>query len=180
MLTCSAVKAYAVLAALIFARAAAAQAGLSDEERNQLARKHFTIGREQYEVGAWKEAAREFELGFQYSPQPLFLYNIGQSARRSGEVDKAIDAYRRYLQAAPDASERAEVEHYLRELELAQRTRPPPPPPRSHKKLWLGLGVAAGAAAVLAASITLGVVLGTPKGPPSTDLGNHPIFGPSP
>ncbi len=172
------VKVRAFFTVLLVARAVAAQTGITEEERTQLARKHFTIGREQYEVGAWTEAAREFELGYQYEPQPLFLYNIGQAARRGGDIDKAIDCYRRYLQAAPHAPERAEVERYLRELELEQRARPAPPAPRSHKRLWLGLGLGAGGAAVVAAVIASAVVLGAPKGAPSTALGNHPIFGP--
>jgi tetratricopeptide (TPR) repeat protein len=148
--------------------------GLTKEERAMLAHKHFQLGRDHYALGEYELAAREFEQGYANDPQPLFLYNVGQSARRAGQPDKAIAYYRRYLDAAPHAIERPEIEGYLRELERAPHAAASlPPPPRAaasrSRRLWIGLGVGSGAAAVLA--IVLGVTLGVPRAPPASTLG---------
>jgi tetratricopeptide (TPR) repeat protein len=162
----------------------AAAARADDPERIAVARQHFQMGRELYLKGRFDDAASEFEVGYRFQPQPLFLYNIAQSARRAGRVDKAIDQYRRYLAADPNAPERAEVERYLAELEhLRAASTPPPTAPapapaphaRSRRGLWIGLGV--GAAAVVVAGVATGLALGLTRGAPSTDLGNHVFVG---
>jgi hypothetical protein len=138
--------------------------------------------------GRFDDAASEFELGFRFQPQPLFLYNIAQSSRRAGRIDKALDYYQRYLAASPQAPERAEVEQQLAELSRrrAELTAPAPPaspaptaPPAAHarRRLYIGVGVGVGAAALVIAGVATGLALGLSRGAPSSELGNHVFMG---
>jgi tetratricopeptide (TPR) repeat protein len=107
----------------LFAAAAAA------DERS--ARIHFRLGQEHFKVGDYEGALREFEAGYRDTPQPLFLYNIALAERRLGLLDKALASYRQFLEAAPNARERAEVERRIIDIEwaLANQPRPEPPAP---------------------------------------------------
>ncbi len=182
-------------------------------EPSRISREHFARGRELYLRGRFDDASSEFELGYRSQQLPLFLYNIAQSARRAGRIDKAIDFYQRYLAASPEAPERAEVRRTLDELQRERSATAPPPTtiivrepaspalapaiapsalaptdgavvvaatPRKHSRrnLWIAIGV--GAAAVVAASLATGLALGLPRDPPSSELGNHRVFFPTP
>ena len=72
-------------------------------ERDARAHAWFERGRASFKLGYFAAAVEEFEQGYKYLPHPLFVYNIAQSARRAGQVQKALDSYRAYLKARPDA-----------------------------------------------------------------------------
>jgi tetratricopeptide (TPR) repeat protein len=175
-----------IIFAALLLTSAVARADAPSGETVDVARQHYRLGLELYMKSRFDEAAIEFETGYRLQPQPLFLYNIAQSARRAGRVDKAIDYYQRYLAASPNAPERAEVERQLVELEqLRAASRPPQaatattpaaaPAPRSRRGLWIGLGV--GGAAVVVAAVATGLALGLTRGAPSSELGNHVFVG---
>ena len=86
-----------------------------------------------FNLDEWKEAAAEFKEAYRLHPDPLFLYNIGQCYRKLGDHAEALSYYRKYLRAAPRASNRAEVERRMEELEAAlaaaSKSREGPPPP---------------------------------------------------
>jgi tetratricopeptide (TPR) repeat protein len=101
---------------------------ISEAERTARAKAWFEKGRASFRLEDFESAVHEFEEGYRYRQQPLFLYNIAQSARRAGHLEKSLDAYKRYLAARPDAPERRDVEHLIEELSAKLAARPPPPP----------------------------------------------------
>jgi tetratricopeptide (TPR) repeat protein len=83
----------------------------------EIARAHFATGLGYYDSGRYAEAVREFLEANRLSPLPALLFNIGRTYDRAGDPPEAVRYYRRYLEAAPEAIERGEVERRLGELE---------------------------------------------------------------
>jgi tetratricopeptide (TPR) repeat protein len=186
---------------LMAARASAAAADEVDTQAVKMlrAREHYDVGRAQFRLGRYREAATEFEASYGYQKLPLLLYNIGQSRRMAGDRSAALKAYRQFLTVAPEAAEGTEVRQYVDELEEALRHEPPPrdpvqlaPTARSapgpglpslsvprhptrRRQLWIGLGVAA--AVLIGAGVATALVLTLPRGAPDSDLGNYVPFG---
>jgi tetratricopeptide (TPR) repeat protein len=121
-----------VLLLAVFATAARAE-----DEATFRAKAHFEAGRALFTLGNYPDAVREFVAGYQLSPRPQFLINIGQTYRLMGELDKAHDAFQKYVatSAADDAYRKQVIETVLPELEreIAQKqsaqeaVRAPPP-----------------------------------------------------
>jgi len=85
----------------------------------------YDKGATEYNLGHFAEAIANFEKAYELDPAPILLFNIAQSHRQSGNNERALFFYRRYLeQAAPDASNRPDVEKRAKELEevLAQQS----------------------------------------------------------
>jgi tetratricopeptide (TPR) repeat protein len=114
---------------LLVAAPLQAQEGLGAVERTERARAHFERGKAHFNLGEYDEAVREFEAGYREKPQPLFLYNIGNAARRAGQHRKALEMYRRYLSEKPNAVERRELELRIAELEALVAREPVAPVP---------------------------------------------------
>jgi tetratricopeptide (TPR) repeat protein len=116
---------------------AAPKATLPVDDEKKTAAKHFyDAGALLFERGEFLDAAKEFERAYGETPLPAFLYNIASAYDKGGDRKKAVDAYRKYAAAAPDANDvgvartRADVlEREWKELEAAkapaQRPRPP-------------------------------------------------------
>ena len=83
------------------------------------ARAAFELGRSAYERGDFAEALTQFRTAYQLSSDPAILYNIGTVADRLRQDEVASEAYERYLQQVPDASDRENVEARIRELRAA-------------------------------------------------------------
>jgi tetratricopeptide (TPR) repeat protein len=161
--------------------------------RERDAHAQFELGRAHFKLGEYDLAIRAFEAGYTIAKLPLFLYNIAQSARLAGHAAQAIDYYRRYLEAAPDAPERAAIELHVaaltKQLESLVRpaatpaipalaaaqplasTRPPTPTKRIRRGVWVGVSV--GATLAVAAGLAIGLTLGLPQSAPTTRLGNY-------
>jgi tetratricopeptide (TPR) repeat protein len=92
-------------------------AELPQAVRAARSRAHFESGLAHFNLGEYDEAAREFETGYRYWPKPLFLFNIAQSAKKGGHPEKALEMYRRYLAARPDAHDRRQIEREIHDLE---------------------------------------------------------------
>ena len=115
---------------------------------------YFESGVRQYNLGHFKEAIVEFEKAYNIDPAPILLFNIAQSHRQLGDKERALFFYRRYLEQAPAAGNKREVEQRMKDLtESLQQERdlkqkpppgvettersttgpvpPPPPPPRT-------------------------------------------------
>lgn len=141
----------------------------------------FARGMKQYQAKEYAKAITEFESGYKLIPQPVFLYNIAQAHRLSGESEKALAMYRRYLRESPTAPNRAEVEDRISALEQQlgpayystlyvppgseNMTEPAPAPlsrdSRGKKPIWpIVLGVVGGVV-VVGAAVGLGVYFGT-------------------
>lgn len=127
-----------------------------------------------YEQGDFAGAIQAFTLGYSLRPKPLFLFNIAQAYRKSGNDQTALEFYQRFIQIDPHSPYRAEADAYIAFLRgklypVAAPPAPPRPPPRPvYKKGWFW-GVLTTSAAVTGIAVTLGIVLGTKD--PVTTLG---------
>jgi hypothetical protein len=91
-----------------------------------------------YDVGKYNEAIEEYQKAYEIGGDPPMLYNIAQAYRLNDQPTEALRFYRRYLQRAPNARNREDVERKIGELEkivedrrkaAAAATPPPTPPP---------------------------------------------------
>lgn len=111
------------LIAILFA----APAGAAPSQES-LARIHYAAGEQEYARGRWREALREFQIGYDLSPRPEFLLNFAQVYRKLGDYPRAIAECERFLATAPAAPLAAQARHLLTQLRDEQaRNRPPPP-----------------------------------------------------
>jgi tetratricopeptide (TPR) repeat protein len=99
---------------------AAAPAAGQPEERPpcsvRQARAQFELGQAHLKLEKYEQAMADFEAGYACIPMPVFLYDIAQMARFSGERAKALEFYRRYLAAEPHAREHVAVERWIAAL----------------------------------------------------------------
>lgn len=87
-----------------------------DREAAKAATKQATAA---YNLGHYDEATSLYEEAYRLVPDPILLYDLGQSYRQANKLDKALTAYRSYLRTAPrDAPKREQVERWVREIEL--------------------------------------------------------------
>lgn len=85
-----------------------------DEEGRQL----FLAGEAAYDAGRYEAALDYFERAYALTGRPALLFNIGSVTERLRRDDEALRSYERYLEAMPDAPNRAFVEsriEFLRE-----------------------------------------------------------------
>ena len=142
-------------------------AELPRQERIERAKALFESGVAHYNLGEYDEAVADFESGYRYRPEPLFLYNIAQGLRRAHHRESALAYYHRYLELVPDAPERASV---LVTIEELSRTPAPsavavstsavssahPPAPATHRaRLVAALTIGAGAVALTGVGLGL-------------------------
>jgi len=107
------------------------------------AKTEYEEGVRQYAADHFADAAAAFERAYALAPRPLILFNIGQCRRKTGDFDRALEAYKKYILTA-GASERpetiAEARTYIVQIEAykdEQRAAaqhgptpdPTPPPP---------------------------------------------------
>ena len=103
-----------LLAALAVSLAGPAQAGDGATEQ---ARQHYETGTQQYDLGHWDDAIREYEKAYELRPDPSFLYNLAQANRRKGDLKRAMDLYRNYLGKLPKGPQRTDVEEKIAALQ---------------------------------------------------------------
>ena len=86
---------------------------LNPEEQRQAlgeeARAFFDRGTKLYAGGHYKAAAAAFTAALQLSDAPELHYNLAVTSERLGETADALDHYRAYLDALPEAPDRGEV-----------------------------------------------------------------------
>lgn len=104
------------------------------------AKQHFEAGRAAYNANDFQNAIREFKAAEQLRPSPILAYNIGLANEKLGRKKVAVRYYKRYLEGAPAAANRGEVEGRIASLEKEIAAQPaaqppeqpadnPPPPP---------------------------------------------------
>jgi hypothetical protein len=91
------------------------------------ARELFTQGNTFFDLGQFDKAIDAWQHGYQLKNDPGFLYNIGQAYRMTGDAEKAIFFYKRYLINAPKAKNRPEVEQKIDALQKQLEERQAPP-----------------------------------------------------
>lgn len=108
-----------VIALLLLAgplQAAAAERKRPTPAQNE-ARKEYERGAQLYRSGQYEEAIAAFRKAYAAQPHPALLFNIGQAQEKLGELEPALESYRGYLQAAPEAQDRGAVETAIASLE---------------------------------------------------------------
>jgi tetratricopeptide (TPR) repeat protein len=104
---------------------------------NPGARAAYERGVKLYRADDFARAAIEFERAYELDPDPAYLFNVAQAHRLAKHCTEAFEAYGKFLEKAPRASNREEAEGYRKEL--ARCAKPPatprepdpptPPPP---------------------------------------------------
>ena len=80
------------------------------------AEQHFEKAMRHYQAGEHDAAIVEFNRAYALSHESQLLYNLAQVYRKKGDHRQALAHYRRYLDAVPDAPNRAAVEERIAEL----------------------------------------------------------------
>jgi tetratricopeptide (TPR) repeat protein len=91
--------------------------GFAQSKGKQAAEGYYNKGMTAYSLGHFSEAIEEFEKAYAATPNAAFLFNIAQSHRQSGNPQRAVFFYRRYLEAEPQAKNRPDVERRIKDLE---------------------------------------------------------------
>ncbi len=82
----------------------------------EIARDHYRAGAQFYDLGEFDRAVVEFKAAYEIVPSAVLLYNIAQAYRMSGDKADALQFYKLYLSAKPDAPNRADVEAQIQAL----------------------------------------------------------------
>ena len=94
------------------------------------ARMHFVLGMQFFEVRAYRDAIREFELATSLAPSADVWFNIGRAREELGEHEQAKAAFERYLRDRvdpPDAEAvRARIELIDQHIRSGSRSGGPP------------------------------------------------------
>jgi hypothetical protein len=85
------------------------------------AREHFQRGQRLSARGEYTAAYREFAAGYALTERPLFLFNMAEAARASGDVARARDSYVQFLRADPRNALAATAQARLAELAEKER-----------------------------------------------------------
>lgn len=101
------------------------EAPAPDSHFDEEARQVYLAGVAAYDAGRYEAALEYFSRAHALSGRPLLLFNIGSVTERLRRDDESLAAYEAYLEAVPDAPNRAFVESrivFLRE-QLNERWR---------------------------------------------------------
>ncbi|HJL15512.1 MAG TPA: hypothetical protein RMH99_07655 [Sandaracinaceae bacterium LLY-WYZ-13_1] len=104
------------VALALFSVAATARAQ-DDRQLDEAARLTFESAREAFIAGDYETALARFRQAYELSARPGLLYNIAQTLDRLRRDEETVEALRAYLEAMPDAPNRAEVESRIRVIE---------------------------------------------------------------
>ncbi len=116
----------AFVGCLVLALAPSAHA--QDGSQETQARALFEAGRTAYDSGRFEQALRYFQESYELSGRAALLFNIGSAADRLQDNERALESYRAYLAAMPNADNRELTESRIRFLEARIGPRPPPDP----------------------------------------------------
>ena len=76
----------------------------------------FEESERSYQEGRFEQAIDLLEQAYAIDADPILLYNIARAQERLGRFDEAVETYRRYLEAAPNAPDREDVARRIDEL----------------------------------------------------------------
>ncbi len=149
---------------------------------------HFDRGAKLYNLGHFQEAITDFEKAYDLDPSPIFLFNIAQSHRQLGNKERALFFYRRYLEQAPNAANRDDVERRMKDLQSslqqeAELKQKPPTEVSGHVETRDATATAPPSSGAGAAITPPATVVTTPPPAPSGErpwelsLGLAPAFG---
>ncbi|MBX3251808.1 MAG: tetratricopeptide repeat protein, partial [Myxococcales bacterium] len=90
-----------------------AQPAAPEDATQEEARSLFHAGRAAFDVGRYDAALRYFEQSYELSGRPVLLFNLGAAHDRLQHNERALERYRAYLAAMPDAPNRELVERRI-------------------------------------------------------------------
>jgi hypothetical protein len=82
-------------------------------------RAHFQRGQRLSARSDYAAAYREFAAGYAVTGRPLFLFNMGEAARASGDADKARESYLEFLRVDPRSALAATARARLAQLDAS-------------------------------------------------------------
>ena len=99
----------------------AALAGEPTAAEKRAAALHERRGKEAFAAGNYEECVKEFQKANIDVPSERYLYNIAKCSEKLQSYAQAIEYYTKYLEAAPNAEDRADVEIVVRVLQEKDR-----------------------------------------------------------
>lgn len=96
---------------------------VAQEGDMEKAKRNFKQGKKLYKKGDFEKAAESFLTAYRLSDRGELLYNIGQSYRKAGNLQKAEKYFQKYLDENPDANNEQKVVDLLIDIQqkLAER-----------------------------------------------------------
>lgn len=87
----------------------------------EIAKRHFEKARAAYGMGSYKTAIEELRTALRYDPNGKDLvYNLALVHEKLGELEPAIENFKRYVEMEDDPKERERVELIIQRLEGAR------------------------------------------------------------
>jgi outer membrane receptor for ferrienterochelin and colicin len=109
------------------------------------ARAHFKKGMEFIGAGRYEDGIGELQKAYEILPHPNVLYNIGRAYAEAGELEKAVEFYKKYIETNPADKEEVQTlttnlearirrqQQAAREAAQAAQEKPPEPTPEPEK-----------------------------------------------
>ncbi len=88
---------------------------MAEQGDREAARRHYAEGQMLFRDGQYEAALREFQAAYRADPHPVSLRSQAACLVQMGREREAVELYQRYLEAMPNASDRAQVESYIQE-----------------------------------------------------------------
>jgi len=88
-----------------------------DKDKKTEALQLFEQSADLYRQGKFGEAADLLEKAYAMHPEPVLLYNLGRAYDGMGENEKAVTAYKHYLEQVPDAKDKGALSRRIETLE---------------------------------------------------------------
>jgi tetratricopeptide (TPR) repeat protein len=96
---------------------ARAQGATITTEQKQEMKLHYERAQRAFDIAKYADAIDEYAKVYEIGGNPAMLFNIAQAHRLNNQLPEASRFYRRYLQRAPNAPNRADVEQKIAEIE---------------------------------------------------------------
>jgi tetratricopeptide (TPR) repeat protein len=106
------------LPAPVYAQAQAKPAAPVSPEVKKQAKAHFKQGKAYQDAGDYKAAVDEYMAAYKLLPIPELLFNLAQVYRLMGDKHKALDTYRKFVDAAPEAVGSDDARAHIARLKL--------------------------------------------------------------
>jgi tetratricopeptide (TPR) repeat protein len=91
-------------------------------EETARAREAYKSGQKYFEAEQYEEAEVSFREAYAAVPNPIVLLSVAECQKRAGKNEEAVATFESYLEAKPDAKDRAEVEVKIEEIKSLPAT----------------------------------------------------------
>jgi len=98
--------------------------------RREIARKWFDRAQQTQSLGEDHVAVKAYQCSFKMVRHAFTAYNMAKLAAKIGDVEIALQAFKDYLDLAPEAEDRVEIEAKISRLQtqIDELNKPAPPP----------------------------------------------------